>query len=434
MRAAAWSAAGYGSTTLLRFISRITLASLLGVSSPMGDVAIVVTILTGLELLSDLGIGIAIVQHKRGTEPAFLGTALSVQALRGVVLWLLGSALAWPVASIYSDPELFGLLLLGALSPLLRGFANPATWILNRRLDLRLPVVLTIVSEVGGFAVTIVWAFLAPSAWAIVAGAVASALFYAAASHFAVARTRFAWDRRLAREMASFGGWMILSSATHFMASRGETFLLRGAIPEEQFGTFAFAVMLVATPVAAITQLSTQVFFPSLSSAVRAGSEQGERNYRKAKWLFTWLGLAIAWGGALLGPPIVAVMNLGETFQGLGAMVQILGLRAGLEIYGTTTGTALFAMGAARYSSFANTVRLVTIVGGLLLVLPLWGLAGAFVILIGAPLVAYGALMPGLVRHFPQALALEAVALPTFVLGTAAAAATGWLVWGPPQF
>jgi O-antigen/teichoic acid export membrane protein len=427
-RASAWSVAGYGVSTVLRFVSRLALAKFLHDSTPMGDVAIVVVILAGLEMISDLGIGFNIVQHKRGDDSAFLGTAFSVQAIRGVGLWAIASLLAAPVAWIYHDQDLTPLLLFGALSTLVRSFANPGVWVLTRRVDLKRPTLLTIASEIAGFAVTITWSILAPSAWAIVAGTVAGALVYSAGSHLLGVKVKFAWDGKLAREIAQFGGWMVLSSSTYFLSSRGETLMLRGSIPDAQFGCFAFASMLVTTPVAAITQLASQVFFPTLASSIRDDSQKALRLYTRSKWAFTAIALCFAWGGMILGPPLIALLGLGGSFVGLQWMVQLLGLRAAFEIYCSPTTTVLLASGATRYSSMANVVRLIFLVVGLFLTLKVWGLQGAFVALIGAPFVAYFTLMPGVGRHMPGALRVETASLVVLITGSALATAAAWYI------
>lgn len=426
-RASVWSVAGYGVSTVLRFVSRLALAKFLHDSSPMGDVAIIVVILAGLEMISDLGIGFNIVQHKRGDDGVFLGTAFSVQAIRGVGIWALASLLAAPVAWIYHDKDLIGLLLFGALGTLVRAFANPGVWVLTRRVELKGPTLLTVASEIAGFAVTIVWSILAPSAWAIVGGTLATSLVYAVGSHFLGIKVRFAWDGRVARQIAQFGGWMILSSSTYFLSSRGESLMLRGSIPDAQFGCFAFASMLVTTPVTAITQLASQVFFPTLASSIREDSQRALRLYTRSKWIFTAVALGFAWGGMILGPPLVALLKL-DHFVGLGWMVQLLGLRAALEIYGSPTGTVLFASGASRYSAGANVVRLVVLILGLFLTLRLWGLQGAFVALIGAPFIAYFALMPGINKHMPGALRVEAASLVVLIVGSALATAAAWYI------
>jgi hypothetical protein len=141
-RASAWSASGYGLTTALRFVSRLVLAKMLNISTPMGDVAIVMVILAGLEMISDLGIGVNIVQHRSGDDPKFLGTAFSLQALRGSALWAIASLLAFPIAGIYHAPQLAGLILFGALGTLFKAFTNPGIWVLTRQVDLRGPTLL----------------------------------------------------------------------------------------------------------------------------------------------------------------------------------------------------------------------------------------------------------------------------------------------------
>jgi O-antigen/teichoic acid export membrane protein len=429
MRAGIWSVSGYGASTALRFISRLALAKLVSQATPMGDVAIIVVILAGLEMISDLGIGFNIVQHKDGDDRAFLGTAFSVQAIRGVGIWAIASLLAAPVGWIYHDPALVGLLLFGAVSTLAKSFANPGIWVLNRRVDLRGPTILTVTSEALGFLVTIGWLVIAPSAWAIVGGTVATSVVYAVGSHLLGVRAWFAWDQRVAREIVHFGGWMILSSATYFLSSRGESLMLRGAIPDLQFGCFAFASMLVMTPITAITQLASQVAFPTLASSVRDGPQAALRQFRRSKWIFTGIAISCAWGGMVLGPPIVHLMRLNPTFVGLQWMVQLLGLRAAMDIYAAPTGNALFASGASRYSAFANLVRLIILVIGLYFTTPRWGLSGAIWVLIGAPLLSYVTLLPGMKRLMPGALRVEA-ATGLIFLGALASAVTFFTLRG----
>jgi O-antigen/teichoic acid export membrane protein len=420
-RAGAWVAGGYGVSTALRFVSRLVLAKLVISAAPMGDVATIVVILAGLEMVSDLGIGFGIVQHHKADDDAYLGTAFSVQALRGVALWLIASALAQPVAWIYHAPELRALLLFGALSTLFKAFAKPSVWLFTRGVDLRLPTILGIGAEIVGFVVTVCWAIANPSAWAIVGGSVASAAAYAIGSHFLGRRLAFAWSKDMAREIIHFGGWMLLSSATYFLSSRGESLMLRGAVPDVEFGCFAFATMLVSTPVAAITQMATQVFFPMLAASMRDDRERAIRQYWRGKWAFTGLAVCFVWGAAFVAPPILALLKLPKTFDGLRWMVPLLGIRAALDIFGSPTANVLFAAGSPRYASWANLVRLVVLMIGLYLTVGHWGLRGAIWVLIGAPALSYLAFLPGVHARIRGSLRVEFATF--FVFWTAAAAA-----------
>ena len=420
-KASSWSIGGYGASLVLRFISRLVLAKLLTDASPMGNIAVVVTIISGLEMISDLGIGINIIQHPRGSEDTFLGTAFSIQVLRGAALWLLAAALAYPIAGIYHDAQLGPLLLFASTAVLVRGFGNPRIFTLNRSLDLRWPTLLSASSEVVAFAVTVGWALVHASAWALVGGTIASAIIYAAGSHLIGARLKPAWDRKLASQIVRFGGWTVVSTGTYFLASRGENLMLKGSVPDIEFGCFAFASMLVTTPVMAITQLGNQVLFPLLSNSVRDSREAAEKRYRLAKVAFTAVATCIACGAILLGPAAARLLHLNSSYNSLGWMVQFLGFRAAQDVYGLPVGTILLASGQVRYSAAANVVRLLVLIGGLILTLHPFGIRGAMWVLVGAPLVAYSALIPGLRRYMPRALGLEVNSMAVF-LGCVAAA------------
>jgi O-antigen/teichoic acid export membrane protein len=339
--------------------------------------------------------------------------------------------MAFPVSWIYRDPQLAPLLLFGALSVPLRGFANPGLSVMTRRVDLRLPTLVTVVSELAGFVVTVAWAFKQPSAWALVGGGVATSAAYAVASQFAGPRVRFAWDGAVARGIVQFGGWIVLSTGTYFLSSRGEVLMLKGSIPDIEFGCFAFASMLVTTPLSAITQLGSQVLLPMMAGWIRADVSVARRQYRRLKWLFTALAVCVAWGAILLGPPLVALLHLNKSYATLGWMVQFLGFRASVDVLALPIGSTLLASGASRYSAFANVVRLMVLIVGLLLTVHTWGLHGAIWVLVGAPMLAYASILPGVRQRLPGTLGVEIGAGLVFVASVVVAAGLAAAIGGP---
>jgi PST family polysaccharide transporter/lipopolysaccharide exporter len=290
-------------------------------------------------------------------------------------------------------------------------------------MDLRRPTILTIGSEILGFIVTIAWVLVSPSAWSIVGGTVAAAAAYAAGSHLLSARVGFAWDPKMAREIVQFGGWMLISSCTYFLSSRGEILMLRGSISEIEFGCFAFATMLVTTPVVGVTQLASQVFFPMLSGSVREDRARAERQFKLGKWVFAAVALCFVWGGIFVGPLIVGLLKFPQAFDGLAWMVPLLAVRASLDILVAPTASVLFAVGAPRYAVWSNIIRLIVLIVGLYVTVSQWGLPGAMWVLIGAPAISYVALLAGLRRHMPGALKVDLICLTVFWTGTALALA-----------
>src|SRR5271155_493524 len=67
MRGGTWTMVGYCASQLLKLASALTLARML-VPQAFGLVALVTVFLSGLEMLSDLGIGMDVVQNERGDD------------------------------------------------------------------------------------------------------------------------------------------------------------------------------------------------------------------------------------------------------------------------------------------------------------------------------------------------------------------------------
>lgn len=421
-RGGAWTISGYGIQTILRFVARIVLAKLLINAAPLGKVAVITTILAGFDMLSDLGINVNIVQHQDGDGARFLGTARSVIALRSVTLFVLAMASAYPIAWIYHDQELGQLMMFAATVFVCRSFVNPGMSVLTRRVSLKWPTLASILAETAGFAVTIVWALRAPSAWAMVGGSVASSAVFAAASQFIGGRTPFAWDRTYAKTIIHFGGWILMSTGTWFLASRGEVLMLKGAVPDVTFGCFAFAAMLVSSPLAALTQIGSQVVLPFQAGWVRAGEQKAQQQFRRVKWLFTFLAIGFSAGSLLVSPWIIKLLHLNRSYTSLWWMVQCLGARAAFDVFGLPTSNGLLAAGASRYLALNNVVRLVILIAGLFLTISVYklGLSGAMWVLIGAPMIGYTTLLPGLNRQIPGVLRTEVTCLLLFLASTGA--------------
>src|SRR4051794_31786373 len=96
-----WTIAGYGTSQVLRFGSNLVLAKLL-FPQAFGLMAIVNGVMQGLVMLSDVGIGQSIIRHNRRDDPEFYNTAWTLQVIRGMLLAIMGVALAWPIGQFYN--------------------------------------------------------------------------------------------------------------------------------------------------------------------------------------------------------------------------------------------------------------------------------------------------------------------------------------------
>ena len=115
IRGTLWTTGGYGASQVIRLGVNLVLTRLLH-PQMFGLMTLVNIFVQGLQGFSDVGIGPAIIQSKRGDDPVFLNTAWTVQALRGLSLGAVATAIAWPVAKLYGEPQLFWLLPVAGLA------------------------------------------------------------------------------------------------------------------------------------------------------------------------------------------------------------------------------------------------------------------------------------------------------------------------------
>ena len=192
--------AGFGAAQCLRLVSSIILTRLLN-REAYGLYRLANVFLEGLAYFTAIGSGPAVIRDPRGDEPAFLNTAWTMQALRGVGLWLAACALAAPYAWFYRQPILWLLIPVVGLTVLLDGFDSVAVHWCFRHMQLFRVTALEFLRQLTALLVTISWAMMSPTVWAFPAGAIMGCIVVLALSHMALPgpKSRFHWDREAAR-------------------------------------------------------------------------------------------------------------------------------------------------------------------------------------------------------------------------------------------
>jgi O-antigen/teichoic acid export membrane protein len=406
-QAGAWTTSGYIATQLLRTITTLVLARNFLGPEAFGTVGLVGVFISGLAMFSELGITANVVQHARGEEPSFLNTAFSIQAARGLAIWSIAAACAYPMAAFYHQPELLPLLVVCGISELVRGLTSTAAWTLTRRVELRSITLLTIASEVVGTVVGIAWAAASPTAWALIARTIACAVIYAAGSHLiAKPAVKFAWDRSAAKAILHFGGWISISTATYFLSGQGERLILGKVVTAAELGCFSVAVMITSMPAGGINQLVSQIFLPLLSKSVRTSAADSVKDFEQARRAFFWVGLVAALGFLACGKIFVSLL-LPAKYAMAGWMVQMLGVKVALDVFAAPASTLILAHGEARYSAMASTVRLVFMICGLYIAFLYFGTFVAVLSLLLAQAISYIPVIQGVAKVMPTATKRE---------------------------
>jgi O-antigen/teichoic acid export membrane protein len=406
MHGGTWTMAGYGASQLLKLAATVTLARMLAPQA-FGLVALVTVFLSGLEMLSDLGIGMDVVQHPRGDDPIFINTAFLIQAGRGVILWAIATGLAYPFARFYHQPAVLLLLIVGSLSVPLRGLASGSIWGLTRHVQLRKLNLLTTGSDFFGFIVALAWALVSPTAWALVVGRVAGSVALTVASHIiASSPVSLRWDDRAARDIFAFGSGIFLSTATYFLAGEAERLVLAKFVNLVELGCFSLALSISSAVAKGLQQVISQVFFPMMSDSLREDREAAVRHFKKARYLLLGVSACVAIGFIVASQWFVHLV-LGSKYAEAGWMLQLLGVRGAFELFISVTASMLFALGTSRYAAIGNVAKLIFLAIGLSIAFGYFGFREALWVLTLAPLVSYIPIVYGLRLRCREVISTE---------------------------
>ncbi len=401
-----WSLGGYGASQVIRLGSSLILTRVL-FREVFGVMALVQTFVTGIHMFSDLGIGPSLIQNPKGEEPDFYNTAWTLQVFRGMGIWLLSFLVAWPAARFYYNPgwttytqwDLFLFIPAVGFSALIGGFNSTAIFTLNRRLDLKRLTLLQLGYQGVAVVIMVAWALEWKTVWALIGGRLIADLFFAVVSHKIIPgyRNRFHWDKKYALELIHFGKWIFLSTVLTFLAQQSDKLIFGKIVTLETLGVYWVAFNLAVLPTTGILKIGSQVAFPAYSEKVRSGEGLEETFWRMRKPL-------VAMGGAILGVYLVSGRDVvavlyDPRYSGAGWMLQFLALGAWFQIQECTNGSALLALGDAKWVAAGNGAK----VAGLVLLVPLgytlWGFQGAILGLAGADLFRYAVSLTGLLKH-----------------------------------
>lgn len=426
IRSTAWIMAGTGVSQLLRAATTVILAREFLGPTQFGLVALVTIFVSGLSMLSDLGIGTDVIRHPRGDEGIFLDTAFIIQAGRGIVLYGIAVGLAYPFAAIYHQPKLFWLIIAASVQVLIQGVTSSSIWTLTRRLRNDTLTILQVASDFGALLVGVAWAALSPTAWALVAAGLTRPLIYAIGS-FIVSARPFAllWDAAAARDIFSFGAGMFLSSFTFFFVSEAERLYVAKFITIAQLGCFSLALTLSTLPNLALNKVISQVFYPLISETSRSDHDRAVAHYRKMRFLLVSACIFFSALFILFGQLVVNVL-LGPKYHATGWMLQLMGFRGAFQLFSSAATMMLFALGFSRYAAMGNAVRLAFLATGLTVAFCYFGFRAAVWVLALSPVVAHIPLLFGLRRHFRLALHTELLCTLLLIVVSGAA---GYLIY-----
>lgn len=393
MRGSALTFMGFGASQFLRLGSNLILTRLL-FPEAFGLMAIVTLFLTGLQMISDIGLETCIVRSKRGEEPIFLNTAWTLQIIRHTMLALLCCVIARPVAAFYDEPALHGLMYGIALSVFLLGLRSTRIATANKKILLgRLTLmdmscqVLMIFTMVG---LAMVW----ESVWALMIGTLVANLSKAILSHVIMPGqpNRLQIEREAFREQFHFGKYLFISSGVTFVVENGDRVLLSKFLSLAYLGFYNIAFFFASVPMALMGNFVHRVIFPLYSARPPAESEANRQAIAKTRFALTGGMFALLFVLGLLGQWLIDFLYT-EEYRDSGPILVIMSMALMPSLIIRTYPNILLSVGKSNIYMGFQIYRVVLQISFLAVGLMQFGLIGAMLAQPLATLLTYPVLI-----------------------------------------
>jgi O-antigen/teichoic acid export membrane protein len=395
LRGTFWTIATYGISQVMRFGSNLVLTHLL-FPELFGLMTLAYVFITGLHLFSDLGLHTSIIQNKRGDDLDFLNTAWTMQIIRGVGLWLCCLLIAVPAAHFYNEPRLVWVLPIAGLGTLISGFNSTGITSLSRRMSIKQISGFELSGQVISIVVMLTWAWFDRSVWSLLVGSLASAIFQLVRSHQMNPHPPNRWklEKQAVSELVSFGKWIFLSTALTFFAMQSDRLILGKILGLKLLGVYGVAVSLAEIPKQLVTAVGGKVMFPMFTKFVDLPRHEFRTKIRQGR-LPILLAAALALSVLVGFGDVITATLYDDRYADAVWMIPILALGAWPVILMTTIDGALFALGTAKFNTWAYFWSFLALIVGIWIGGQLFGVVGAIaaVPLSNVPLygvIAYG--------------------------------------------
>jgi lipopolysaccharide exporter len=249
---------------LTRVITFVRLAILGRLLTPaqFGYFGIAALVLALLEILTETGINVFLVQEKKHIKE-YINSAWVVSIIRGIILSFVILITAPFIATFFNAPDAMSVIMLMALVPFIRGFINPA--IISYQKDLlfqkefRLRFILFFVDVF----VTIILAFFTRDATSFVWGLIASAVLEVILSYtFIPLWPKLVFHYQQVKHIIKRGSWVTLTGVFAYFAENGDNIAVGKLLGTSSLGIYQVAYKFSTLPVSEITHVVNQVVFP----------------------------------------------------------------------------------------------------------------------------------------------------------------------------
>ena len=378
-----WLVVLRGVTRGLSFLRVFYLARILS-PAQFGTFGIATLVLSLIEVMTETGVNIVLIQEDRSLFKRYLNSAWVVSIIRGSIIGLLIALTSPIVANFFRNPDAIPMLLVIALVPIVRGWINPSLVLWQKDLEFHKDVWLKSSVAVVGTIVSIALAILWRSPIALAIGMLVEATLEAVLSHLIIKPTpRFRFAKKDFWFIVSRGKWMTAAGTFHYLFQQVDDMVVGRRLGQTSLGYYQMAYRLATLPITEVSDVFMKVTFPIYGKVV---GDQGRLRRAFTKTSLAVIGLSIPFGLLLiLFPSQIVQIVLGDQWLAIIPLLPILGIFGVLRAITNSCFSLFLAVKKQEYVTVVTVVGLLAMIVILLPLVSVYGMLGvAYAALIGS--------------------------------------------------
>ena len=302
------------------------------------------TVLIGfLAILSELGLGAAIIQKKEITEDELkkiFGCVIVVGFFLCGAVWCVAPL----VAKFFKEPRVIPVMGLLSFNFILLSFYFLPQSLLQRNINYKRVSIIDLTSIVCSSAVTLLLAWKSYGAWALVWGMICVHLVKAVLYNFDQNLRYYpVFSLRGIRSMLLFGGHISFSRMIWYFYSQADVVIAGRVFGKGQLGVYSVALQLVSIPLVKIGGIAHQLGLPAFSQ-IQDNLPAVQKNFLKITKVLNLVSFPLYLGVASVVDVVLPVL-LGDKWIESIVFIQILCLVMPLRFLSTLFAPVVSAIG-----------------------------------------------------------------------------------------
>lgn len=356
-------------------IAKIAVLARILTPTQFGTFGIATMVLALLEILTETGINVFLLQQKKKFED-YVDTAWVVSIFRGMLVAAVIFATAPFVAKFFNNLDSLPLLYLTSLIPLIRGFINPACIAFQKKLQFNREFVYRLVITLVEAGSAVILSLKLTGPLALVMALVISAVVETVISWLVFTpRPRFLYQADKLKAVLSSGIWVTGFGVFDYVFSNLDNIVVARILGAQALGVYQNAYKLSTAPLSEVNDIFYKVLFPTYISVLS--------DKKKLSFLMLWhtlaVGLAVivlGFGVYLLAPQLVQIL-LGNEWKEAVGPVRILALLGVIRAIAFAFNSLFMAMGRQKYVTLVTGVGMFALAVTIVPAVMWYGVMGA---------------------------------------------------------